>query len=169
MSTANVPRPKLGSIPYGSIITTCTQPNTVALTFDDGPYIYTSALLDTLKASGVKATFFTVGINGGKGEIDDESTGYPAIFRRMIADGHQVASHSWSHQDMVTSTHQQRLDQMIKNEMAYTNILGYFPTYMRVPYVDINQDVLTDMGALGYHIVSYRYTNLRSTLILHVD
>ena len=62
----------------------------VALTFDDGPYVYTPALLDILAANNAKATFFVVGDNGGKGQIQDPSTGYPAIIRRMIAEGHQV-------------------------------------------------------------------------------
>ncbi len=37
------------SVPFGTIIESCTVPGTVALTFDDGPYIYTSQNLDTLK------------------------------------------------------------------------------------------------------------------------
>jgi len=28
------------------------------VTFDDGPYIYTAKILDSLKAAGAKATFF---------------------------------------------------------------------------------------------------------------
>lgn len=51
------------SVPVGSIITACTVPGTFALTFDDGPYIYTSELLDILANNGVKATFFLNGQN----------------------------------------------------------------------------------------------------------
>jgi peptidoglycan/xylan/chitin deacetylase (PgdA/CDA1 family) len=128
----------------------------VALTFDDGPYLYTSQLLDTLKAAGVNATFCVVGNNGGKGQIEGTSTGYPAIIQRMIGEGHQVASHTWSHQDLTTLTHQQRVDQVIKNEIALVDILGFFPTYLRPPYEDMNSDVLSDLNALGYHVVSVR-------------
>jgi hypothetical protein len=46
--TAGVPRPKLGNVPYGRGIYTCTVRGTVALTFDDGPWTYTEHLLDML-------------------------------------------------------------------------------------------------------------------------
>lgn len=45
------------------VITTCTVPGTIALTFDDGPYEYTWALAESLKKHGVTATFFMNGNN----------------------------------------------------------------------------------------------------------
>ena len=45
------------------LIDTCTVPGTIALTFDDGPYEYTWALAESLKAEGVVATFFMNGNN----------------------------------------------------------------------------------------------------------
>lgn len=61
----------------------------VALTFDDGPDPrYTTAILDALKAKDVKATFFVVGAN-----IVD----HPDIVRRMVAEGHEVGSHTFFH------------------------------------------------------------------------
>jgi peptidoglycan/xylan/chitin deacetylase (PgdA/CDA1 family) len=51
----------------------CTQPNTIALTFDDGPYEYTNELLDQLKDAKIKATFFINGYNWWKDlETDPE-------------------------------------------------------------------------------------------------
>jgi peptidoglycan/xylan/chitin deacetylase (PgdA/CDA1 family) len=148
-----VPRPLFGSVPYGVEISHCTVPGKVALTFDDGPYIYTSDMLDLLKANNVNATFFVVGANGGKGEIQDPNTGYPAIIRRMIAENHQVGSHSWSHQDLTSGTVQQRRDQIIKNEIAFNDILGMWPTYFRPPYTLENAYLLNDLKNLGYHVV----------------
>jgi peptidoglycan/xylan/chitin deacetylase (PgdA/CDA1 family) len=79
-----VPRPILGSVPYGVNIRDCTKPNLVAITLDDGPYLYTIAALDTLKAAGVKATFFVVADNGGKGEVgtDIRQDGIYSLARR---------------------------------------------------------------------------------------
>lgn len=89
--TLNVSRPLIGNVSYdGAGITQCKNPGTVALTFDDGPYNYTSHVLDVLASYGAKATFFITGNNLGKGQIDVEETGWPAIIRRMHADGHQV-------------------------------------------------------------------------------
>lgn len=45
---------RASSVPYGTVITSCTQANTFALTFDDGPYEYTSEVLDTLEAAGMR-------------------------------------------------------------------------------------------------------------------
>jgi peptidoglycan/xylan/chitin deacetylase (PgdA/CDA1 family) len=74
----------------------------------------------------------------------------------MHAEGHQIASHTWSHQNLSSITRQQRMDQMIKNEMAFRNVLDFFPAYMRPPYdICTNESgCITDMQALGYHIVS---------------
>jgi hypothetical protein len=48
------------------------------------------------------------------------------------------------------------MDQMIKNEMAFRNILGFFPTYMRPPYVSCTRasGCVDDLNSLGYHIVN---------------
>jgi len=40
-------------------IYSCTEKNTIALTFDDGPYEYTYELLELLEKANIKATFFT--------------------------------------------------------------------------------------------------------------
>lgn len=78
------------SVPFGTIINSCTVPGTVALTFDDGPYIYTSQVLDTLKNNNVHATFFVNGDNWSNIlSVNDE-----ALVHRMIAEGHQIGSHT---------------------------------------------------------------------------
>ncbi|KAB5577876.1 hypothetical protein GE09DRAFT_952469 [Coniochaeta sp. 2T2.1] len=153
--TSSTPRPQFGNVPYGVDLSHCTLNGMVALTFDDGPYVYTPALLDVLAQNSVRATFFVVGDNGGKGQIQDPSTGYPAIIRRMIAEGHQIGSHTWGHQDLAVLTAQQRRDQIILNEIALVEILGYFPTYMRPPYTSWNADALLELGELGYHVFNY--------------
>ncbi len=61
----------------------------IALTFDDGPQpTYTPEILDILAEHHAKATFFVLGIYANK---------YPQIIRRQIAEGHEVAIHSWAH------------------------------------------------------------------------
>jgi peptidoglycan/xylan/chitin deacetylase (PgdA/CDA1 family) len=151
--TSAIPRPQFGNVPYGVSISHCSKNGYVALTFDDGPYIYTAGLLDLLKKNNVSATFFIVGANGGKGQIEDAGTGYPAIIKRMILEGHQVASHTWSHQDLATTTDVQRRNQVVWNEMAFVDILGFFPTYLRPPYTDFNAQTLSYLQTMGYHVV----------------
>lgn len=45
----------------GTVITKCSRPGVLALAYDDGPYQFTSSLVDTLDKAGVKGTFFFTG------------------------------------------------------------------------------------------------------------
>ena len=163
-STADAPRPKKGPVTYDSDIYDCVQNNVVALTYDDGPAEFTGQLLDTLKAYGFTATFFITGNNNGKGAIDTTAP-YPDLIKRMIAEGHQVASHTWSHYSLSASSSEVRKSQMVKNEMALNNIIGKWPTYMRPPYsqCSVESGCTKDMADLGYHIVCKCINHLIST------
>ena len=65
----------------------------IAITFDDGPGAYTAALLDELAARDVKATFFVSGYR---------AKGYPETLKRIVAEGHQLASHTQNHENLNT-------------------------------------------------------------------
>ncbi|KAK5395803.1 hypothetical protein LTR79_006556 [Exophiala xenobiotica] len=153
-AVVNVPRPKIGSVPYGSVIYGCAVPGDIAITFDDGPYIYTSDLLDLLSSNGVKATFFIVGNLHG---AIDQTPEWTSVIQRMNSEGHHIASHTWTHPDLTTLSSGERKDQMYQNEQAFVNILGKFPTYMRPPYLAFDGACQQDMSDLGYHVIS---TNL---------
>ncbi|KAL0931504.1 polysaccharide deacetylase [Colletotrichum truncatum] len=153
--TANIPRPKVGSVAYGSAIYHCEKYGDIALTFDDGPYIYTEDLLNKLKAYNAKATFYITGNNLGKGKINDPTTAWPGLIRRMIAEGHQIASHTWSHQRLTTVSAEKFRNQMIYNEIAFADLLGYFPTYMRPPYSACDATCEGYLNDLGYHITYF--------------
>lgn len=60
----------------------------VYLTFDDGPSENTNAILDILDDYGIKATFFVTG-------KEDEAS--KAAYQRIVAEGHTIAMHSYSH------------------------------------------------------------------------
>nr|EAQ71552.1 hypothetical protein MGCH7_ch7g959 [Pyricularia oryzae 70-15] len=152
-STASIARPQLGSVPYGGAgIYDCVNNGVMALTFDDGPFIYTETILDILKSYNAKATFFITGNNIHKGAID---THWASVIQRMASEGHQIASHTWSHQNLTALTTAQRQDQMVKNEMAFRNILGYFPTYMRPPFSECDAACESQLKKLGYHITYF--------------
>ncbi len=65
----------------------------IAITFDDGPGAYTASLLDELAARDVKATFFVSGYR---------AKGYPETLKRMVAEGHQLSSHTQNHENLNT-------------------------------------------------------------------
>lgn len=147
----DMPRPRFGNVPYGVDITHCTAKGKVALSFDDGPGEYTEKVLDTLEKNGnIKATFFLVGTNGNAGMVN---TAFHPLLKRMFNAGHQLASHSWSHKDFNTISHDQRVEELVKNEEAFANILGVVPTYFRPPYTHCDGGCVSTLNDLSYHIV----------------
>lgn len=67
----------------------CRDYRTIVLTYDDGPGDQlTSQLLDLLKSRGASASFFVLGRNAVK---------RPDLVRRLLADGHEVGSHTQNH------------------------------------------------------------------------
>lgn len=98
----------------------------VALTFDDGPNPETTnKLLDMLKARGVKATFFVLGSRASQ---------HPAILRRMIAEGHEVANHSWNHPQLPKISRAAVDKQIGDTNAAIERATGQRPRYIRPPY-----------------------------------
>lgn len=91
----------------------CIVPSEIALTYDDGPWIYTDEMVNVLNSYGAKATFFITGINNGKGAIDT-TPAWNAVIKKMYAGGHQLASHTWSHADLSTLTETRRRDEMVR-------------------------------------------------------
>lgn len=78
------------SVPFGQVITKCTEPNAFALSFDDGPFDFTKTLLQMLNQNKLKATFFVNGQNFGS--ITDKGD----ILKEMLDGGHQIGSHTYA-------------------------------------------------------------------------
>ncbi|KAK3820074.1 MAG: family 4 carbohydrate esterase [Benniella sp.] len=122
-------------------IVDCGRPNTWGLTFDDGPSTDTPVLLDYLKKTKVAATFFLIGSN---------VISYPDIVKREVAEGHHLASHTWSHHALTTLTNEQIVAEMKWTEKAVLDATGLRLKYMRPPYGDINNRVRFVLKKLGY-------------------
>ncbi|KAG6023316.1 hypothetical protein E4U40_004043 [Claviceps sp. LM458 group G5] len=160
--TSYIPRPHIGNVPYGPMLTSCTKPGLVAITFDDGPYIYTNELLDLLGEYNAKATFFVNGNNYAKPRIDDPATQWPTTLMRMHGEGHHIGSHTWTHVDLNTASDTVRHNEVIYNEMALRNIFGWIPTYLRPPFLECDDTKTGDgtescqdfLAREGYHAIS---------------
>ena len=118
----------------------CGQAKCIALTFDDGPGIYTAGLLDTLERAGAKGTFFVIG-----SKVNTQ----PGVLRRMQANGHQIGSHSWSH-PLLTQLGPEGVQAEIRSTSdAIAKVTGQRPILMRPPYGGFNQPVLDELRAQG--------------------
>lgn len=74
---------------YPSLVWDMPGNNTLYLTFDDGPVPgVTDVILDILRDSGAKATFFCIGDNIRK---------HPELFHRILSEGHAVGNHTYHH------------------------------------------------------------------------
>lgn len=116
------------------------------LTFDNGyENGYTSAILDTLKAKQVPAAFFVTG---------HYVKSQPELLKRMVAEGHLLGNHSWSHPDMTTIS-----DGEIKQELDRVNdeaarITGKSDMkYLRPPRGIFSERTLAVTNSMGYRNV----------------
>jgi peptidoglycan/xylan/chitin deacetylase (PgdA/CDA1 family) len=131
----------------------CTVKGTFALTFDDGPYNYTYGLLKFLKRKGLKATFFVNGDNIGK------IFNFNSTIKKMYKDGHQIASHTWSHKDITTLSETDFLSELKKIDDAIKAIIGVRPKFFRPPYGNTNLKTLKLLKSLGYRVIKWDVGN----------
>jgi peptidoglycan/xylan/chitin deacetylase (PgdA/CDA1 family) len=91
--------------------------NEVLLTFDDGPWPTTPAVLKALADQCVKATFFIIG---------KHSTYYPEILKQTAAAGHTIGTHTWGHVDFSRKnvTVEQAKEEIEKGLSAVSASLG---------------------------------------------
>ena len=97
----------------------------IALTFDDGPSQYSAPMLDILKAKGVKATFFDLG---------QQSKEFASAEKRMVAEGHEVASHSYDHPNMPKLNRDQLRENITNGFAAMKEASGVDTKVFRSPY-----------------------------------
>ena len=104
----------------------------IAITFDDGPGAYTAQLLDELAARDVKATFFVSGYRAAN---------YPETLKRMVSEGHQLASHTQNHENLNTLSAAKITDEISRTQDYITAAGGDNPAYIRPPYGNANKTV----------------------------
>jgi peptidoglycan/xylan/chitin deacetylase (PgdA/CDA1 family) len=97
----------------------------VALTFDDGPRPgITDPLLDMLKAQGVTATFFVVGMNVAK---------YPDLTKLIADSGMEIANHSYTHPNLTHLSPDAVASELLKTQVVVQQAAGVTPKFIRPP------------------------------------
>jgi len=92
------------------------RPKEVVLTFDDGPWPGTTpAVLDALAAHCVKAIFFPIG---------KHALWHPEILKRVVAEGHTVGSHTWSHANLAKKSTEEAKEEIERGVSAVRAALG---------------------------------------------
>jgi len=122
-----------------------TDEKVIALTFDDGPSPeWTPQILDELKKSDVKATFFMVGKFVEK---------YPEIARRAVKEGHEIGNHTFSHPVLFFASPDQIKKEILQAEAAIKNATGKSTTLFRPPKAWLTEERKKEIKDLGYTIV----------------
>ncbi|MGW7424764.1 glycosyltransferase [Streptomyces sp. NPDC054813] len=98
----------------------------LVLTFDDGPDpTWTPKVLDVLKKHHAHAVFFVTGTMTSR---------YPQLVRRIVAEGHEVGVHTFSHPDLSYQS-KKRIDwELSQTQLAITGAAGIRTSLFRPPY-----------------------------------
>ncbi|MDF2920371.1 MAG: hypothetical protein K0S70_4589 [Microbacterium sp.] len=117
--------------------TDCRLAACVALTFDDGPGPLTPGILDALAAERSAATFYAIGRNVAGGAD---------TLRRMVAEGNELANHTWNHPQLPTLDEAAIGRQIRDTQNAIRDATGVTPTTFRPPYGEYDDKVLKAAG-----------------------
>lgn len=115
-----------------------------ALTFDDGPSIYTPYILDILKKHGVKATFFMIGLHIEK---------HPNIARKVSKEGHTIGNHSYSHPPMGKLTSRQIEKEINISNKVIKKATGVKPRWFRPPMRSLSSVLYKTLNNLELNLV----------------
>ncbi|KAI7856878.1 chitin deacetylase 1 [Circinella umbellata] len=110
----------------------CPEPETLGLTFDDGPNCSHNAFYDFLEENKQKASMFYIGSN---------VMAWPYGALRGVKDGHHIAGHTWSHQLMTTLSNQEVLAELYFTTKAIKYVTGLTPLYWRPAQGDLDDRV----------------------------
>jgi peptidoglycan-N-acetylglucosamine deacetylase len=119
----------------------------VYLTFDDGPVpVYTEFVLNKLKEFGCKATFFCIGSNVVQ---------HQELYKRIIAEGHAVGNHTYSHINGWRSRRSKYLQDVKRAEESIASDL-FRPPYGKIGLRQAN-DILKKYRIIMWDVLSYDF------------
>ncbi|EJL63002.1 polysaccharide deacetylase family protein [Flavobacterium sp. CF136] len=123
----------------------------ITLTFDDGPSPYTLEVLDLLKKYNTKATFFCIGKNI---EV------YPEIVKQIIAEGHLVGNHSYSHSPFFDFYNAKKITEEIQQtDTLLEKFTSKKINFFRPPYGVTTPSIRRALKITGHKVIGW---NIRS-------
>jgi peptidoglycan/xylan/chitin deacetylase (PgdA/CDA1 family) len=119
------------------------------LTFDDGPNTgATEPILETLAAHQVPAAFFMVG---------EHVRRFPAVARRVAAQGHAVGNHTLRHRKLHFSGPARVREELEGAHQIIASVTGRAPRVFRAPHGYRNPFVTVATRRLGYTVFGWTF------------
>jgi peptidoglycan/xylan/chitin deacetylase (PgdA/CDA1 family) len=135
---------------YGRTLTHGSDPNQMALTFDDGPNDpHTLHLLDVLAKHNAKATFFLIGKYVRQ---------RPEIARAIAVAGHEIGNHTDSHPNLILVSAARLRQELAGCNKALEDALGNKVTVFRPPFGGRRPNVLRTARGMGLNLVMWSVT-----------
>jgi len=143
----------------------------VALTYDDGPDPQTTpALLHLLQKYEVPATFFVTG---------QKALRHPELIRQILANGHTIGNHSYSHDNLIMLKSSATLMYEVKRTQEVLAAFGIRPLAFRPPVGITNPRLRPILDALNMFTLNFsrrpidfgnrRIKNLGARILAHIQ
>jgi peptidoglycan/xylan/chitin deacetylase (PgdA/CDA1 family) len=135
---------------FGATLAPGSDPNEIALTYDDGPSpAHTPALLDLLAAHNVHATFFLMG---------EHVLRHPQLARRIAEAGHTLGNHTHTHPNLALTSPKKARQELELCQQVIVETTGITPRLFRPPFGARRPDVLRTARSLGLIPVLWNVT-----------
>lgn len=135
-----------------AIASTRTERKVVALTFDHSwGNTFTPSILDTLKQNNIKATFFIMGPWAQK---------HSDVAKRMVTDGHEIASHGYRHQNYGDMTREWVKEDIEKSHALIKEVTGVDAKMIRPPNGHYSKQSLQVTDEMGYRTIIWSIDSL---------
>ena len=160
------------------------------ITFDDGPYYNTYNVLNILDEKDVKATFFTISMNG-EYCYDNKSARCFDLYKEYYRRGHTIANHTYTHAIKfgLYNSVDSFMDAVNRQEEHIRNLTGYTTNIVRFPggsstAKSLKEPIINSLREKGYgwvdwtandgdggglHSTDQAWNNLRNTINNNIE
>ena len=150
------------------------------ITFDDGPYYNTYNVLNILDEKDVKATFFTISMNG-EYCYDNKSARCFDLYNEYYRRGHTIANHTYTHAIKfgLYNSVDSFMDAINRQEEHIRNLTGYTTNIVRFPggsstAKSLKEPIINSLREKGYGWVDWTaqeqaWNNLRNTINNNIE
>lgn len=128
----------------------------IAITFDDGPTLFTPMVLELLSKYNAKATFFCIG---------NQVQQYPSILQHILAEGHLIGNHTQTHTTrMGFLSADEVYQEIILAEQTIQNTIGIRPMWYRPPFGVTNPKIAKALSKTHYKIAGWNIRSLDTVI-----